>query len=65
MRQFVIAFLLVCLFIPAQAQEEFVPPEATLITRFPFTQISGGIVIVKAQFDDFPDSPRARGGAGA
>jgi hypothetical protein len=56
MRHCIIAFLLVCLFLPAQAQEEFVPPEATLITRFPFTQISGGIIIVKAQFDDFPDS---------
>jgi hypothetical protein len=38
------------------AQEEFVPPQAKLITRFPFTQISGGIVIVRAQFDNFPDS---------
>jgi hypothetical protein len=56
MRHCIIAFLFACLFSPVLAQEEFVPPQATLITRFSFYQISGGIVIVKAQLDDFPDS---------
>lgn len=50
------AITLFCLCMGAAAQEEFVPPQAKLITKFPFTQISGGIVIVKAQFDNFPDS---------
>ncbi|SJZ59467.1 Aspartyl protease [Sediminibacterium ginsengisoli] len=38
------------------AQEEFVPPQSRFITRFPFTQLSGGIIIVRAQFDQFADS---------
>ncbi len=50
----VLAF--VCLCFTARTQEEFVPAEAKLITRLPFTQISGGIIIIKAQLDNFPDS---------
>lgn len=50
----VLTFAILCL--SGRAQEEFVPPEAQLITRLSFTQISGGIVIVKAQLDNFPDS---------
>jgi hypothetical protein len=30
--------------------------KATLITRFPFTILSGGIIIVQARLDDFPDT---------
>jgi hypothetical protein len=30
--------------------------QAKLITRFPFTQLSGGIVIVRAQIDNYPDT---------
>jgi hypothetical protein len=56
MKPFYIALMLACFCSGVTAQEEFVPPQAKLITRFPFTQISGGIVIVKAQFDNFPDS---------
>lgn len=41
---------------PVFAQEEFIMPEAKLLTRFPFTQLSGGIVIIKAKLDNFPDS---------
>lgn len=37
------------------AQEEFVPPEAKSVTKFSFSQISGGIVIVKARIDTFAD----------
>ncbi|MBX9732521.1 MAG: aspartyl protease family protein [Chitinophagaceae bacterium] len=43
-------------FFLAQAQEEFVLPESKKITSFPFTQLSGGIIIIKAQLDQFPDS---------
>jgi hypothetical protein len=38
------------------AQEEFVLPESKKITSFPFTQLSGGIIILKAQLDQFADS---------
>ncbi len=38
------------------SQEEFVPPPATLITTIPFTQLTGGIIILHATFDDYKDS---------
>lgn len=38
------------------AQEEFVNPPARLITKFPFTMLSGGIVILDAQLDDYSDT---------
>ena len=56
MKPISIVFVLLCLCFSGIAQEEFIPPQAKLITRFPFTQISGGIVLVKAQLDNFQDS---------
>ncbi len=56
MKRIGIAFALLCLAFAGFAQEEFVPPQAKLLARFPFTQLSGGIVIVKAQLDTFPDT---------
>jgi hypothetical protein len=56
MKQVCIVFAFAILCLTGRSQEEFVPPEAKLITRLPFTQISGGIVIIKAQLDNFPDS---------
>ena len=41
---------------PLAAQEKFVQPPAKLITTFPFTLFTGGVILVKAQFADFPDS---------
>lgn len=38
------------------AQEELVPPPAKKITSFPFTQLTGGVIIIKAQLDAFPDT---------
>lgn len=38
------------------AQEEFVQPPAKLITKFTFTQLTGGIIIVKGLLDNHPDS---------
>jgi hypothetical protein len=38
------------------AQEVFVDPPSKLLTRIPFTQLTGGIVIVRAQFGNFPDT---------
>lgn len=39
----------------AHSQEEFVTP-ARLITRFPFIQLTGGIILLQAQFDKYPDT---------
>ncbi len=38
------------------AQEEFVSAQAKFITKFPFVQITGGIIILKAQLDNIKDS---------
>lgn len=39
--------------VAAQDEEN---PKATLITRFPFSILSGGIIIVQARLEDFPDT---------
>lgn len=39
-----------------KAQEEFIPPPAKKITTIPFTQLTGGIIILKLQLDNFKDS---------
>jgi len=54
-------FLLVILFISAcspfgSTQKNKTAYTSTLISRFPFTVLSGGIVILKVTLDDFPDS---------
>ena len=38
------------------AQEKFVPPPSKLITSFPFTVFTGGVILVRARLADFPDS---------
>ena len=38
------------------AQELFTPPQSQFITRMPFTLLSGGVVIIKATLNDFPDT---------
>ena len=38
------------------AQETFVTPVSKLITTFSFTQFTGGVVLLKARLNDFPDS---------
>jgi hypothetical protein len=40
----------------AKAQEEFIEPPSRLITRIPFTQLTGGVVIIRARLDNFPDT---------
>ena len=40
----------------APAQEEFIEPVSRLLTRISFTQLTGGVVILNAQLDDFPDT---------
>jgi hypothetical protein len=46
--------LLTALF--SHAQEEFVEPPSRLLSRFSFTQLTGGVVILKAQLDEFTDT---------
>ncbi len=56
MKRIAIVIAMFCAYFSCFAQEEFVPPQAKLLARIPFSQISGGIVIIKAQLDDFADS---------
>lgn len=39
-----------------RAQEEFVEPPSRVLARIPITQVTGGVVIIKAQLDNFPDT---------
>ncbi|HET6767708.1 MAG TPA: aspartyl protease family protein [Chitinophagaceae bacterium] len=53
--QFLFPFLL-AVSISATAQEQFVEPPAKLLTSFRFRQLSGGVVLLKAQFADYRDT---------
>lgn len=39
-----------------KAQEEFIEPPSREITKVPFTQLTGGIVIMQAKLESFPDA---------
>jgi hypothetical protein len=57
MKKISIALLLSLLLATASsAQEEFVEPPSQLLTRMPFDQLTGGVVILHARLDDFPDT---------
>jgi hypothetical protein len=47
--------VLLLLRLAAYSQEEFVTP-SKLITRFPFIQLTGGIILLQARFDTHPDT---------
>jgi len=51
-------FIILSLFVLAnlQAQELLPQKEAKFITRFPFKQFSGGVMVLQAQFENIPDS---------
>ena len=53
--QFLFCFLL-AVSISATAQEQFVEPPAKLLTSFRFTQLSGGVILLKAQFANYSDT---------
>ncbi len=58
---FLLALLLlptICAFIPykTNAQEEIIPPPAKRITSFPFTMLTGGIIVLKVTLDAKPDT---------
>ncbi len=49
--------MLLLLLNPAvRGQEQFVQPSARLVTSFPFVQLTGGIVLIKAQIDAIADT---------
>jgi len=45
-------FLIVC----ANAQEQFVEKPAKFITRFPFKQLTGGVMLIKATLNNIADT---------
>ncbi len=53
--QFLFCFLLAVPF-AASAQEQFIEPPAKLLTSFRFRQLSGGVVLLKAQFANYQDT---------
>ena len=42
--------------IPLSAQEEFIEPPSRELVKVPFTQLTGGIIIMHAKFGTFPDT---------
>lgn len=56
MRSFLSTLILICFFGKSPAQEEFIPPQAKLLTKFPFAHLYGGIILLKARLDNFPDT---------
>jgi Aspartyl protease/PDZ domain len=53
--QIVFCFLL-AVSISATAQEQFVEPPARLLTSFRFRQLSGGVILLRAQFANYKDT---------
>jgi len=49
-------FLLVPGSLTVWAQEEFIAPPSRELAKVPFTQLTGGIVIMQARLDTFPDT---------
>jgi hypothetical protein len=47
---------MLCTCFQLQAQEEFVQEPAKHLTKFKFSQLSGGIILIKAKLDNYPDS---------
>jgi len=39
-----------------KAQEEFIQPPSKFLTRIPFNQLTGGVVILRAALNNFPDT---------
>ena len=51
-----ILFLFFVAFQTIKGQEQFVEPPAKILTTFRFKQLSGGVILLKAQFANFRDS---------
>lgn len=55
MRTKFLLFLFFGVQVTAHGQEEFVT-QSKFITKFPFIQLTGGIIILQARFDSYPDT---------
>lgn len=55
MRKALYTILLLLCGLLSAAQEEFVTP-STFIARFPFKQLTGGVVLLQARFGTYPDT---------
>lgn len=42
--------------VPVIAQEQFIEKPAKFITRFPFKQLTGGVMLIKARLNNIPDT---------
>lgn len=51
----ILFILLLLAQVTTQAQEEFITP-SRFITRFPFKQLTGGVILLQARFDAYPDT---------
>lgn len=56
MQRFFYIILLLFSLVQIQAQELLPQLEAKLLTRFPFKQFSGGVMVIQARFADIPDT---------
>ena len=56
MRKISFTILLLFALVKLNAQEILPQKEAKLITRFPFKQFSGGVMVLQARFGNMPDS---------
>lgn len=57
MKKLVPVFFIVFFCSPALAQEIYTPrPQASFITKFPFKQYSGGVMVVRALLNNIPDT---------
>src|SRR5690348_1240851 len=55
MKRLLHCLLLLIICLSAFSQEEFVEP-SKFITKFHFTQMTGGVIIMQGRFDSFPDT---------
>ena len=55
MKRLLAILLPLTLCLPGFGQEEFIQP-SQLLTKFKFSQLTGGVILMKARFDVFPDT---------
>jgi hypothetical protein len=57
MRKLLVFLLAICcLSQQVRSQEEFIEPPSRALTTIPFIQLTGGIIILQAKLDNFPDT---------
>jgi len=54
MKRILIYILTACCVTTVSAQEQFIEKRAKLITKFPFKQLSGGVILVQAKLNNLP-----------